>query len=239
MLAEKLASVGLLSAGVAHEINNPLEIIYNYLDHIRLKSGGNPEMEVAVRGIESEIESISQITSNLILFGESKVEETELVELNELLLTILELVRRTAERKGIEIVARPDEHSLFCSANRNELKQVILNLVKNAFEAMPTGGRITVATELERLDNRKRIRLLVRDTGAGISVRNREDLFLPFFTTKDEREENLGLGLAISYSLVRRYNGNIEVRSPPDGGAEFVVVLPAADGPAPPRPSPG
>lgn len=230
MLAEKLASVGLLSAGVAHEINNPLEIIYNYLDHIRIKSGGNPEMEEAVRGIEAEIESISQITSNLILFGESRVEETEILELHELLLTILDLVRRTAAGKGIEIVAQPVEQPLYCSANRNELKQVILNLLKNAFEAMPAGGRLTVRTELEELGSRRRIRLIVRDTGTGISVRNREDLFLPFFTTKDEREENLGLGLAISYSLVRRYNGNIEVSSPPEGGAEFVVLLPVAEG---------
>lgn len=229
MLAEKLASVGLLSAGVAHEINNPLEIIYNYLDHIRLKSGGDAEMERAVRGIETEIESISHITNNLVLFGESKVEQTERLELNDLVLTILDLVRRTAQKKEIDLVILTAEQPLFCSANRNELKQVILNLVKNAFEAMPAGGTLTVQTQLEQLGNRNRIRLVFRDTGTGIAVRNREDLFLPFFTTKDEREENLGLGLAISYSLVRRSNGNIEVHSPPEGGAEFVVVLPAVD----------
>jgi two-component system NtrC family sensor kinase len=186
-------------------------------------------MERAVRGIETEIESISHITNNLVLFGESKVEQTERLELNDLVLTILDLVRRTAQKKEIDLVILTAEQPLFCSANRNELKQVILNLVKNAFEAMPAGGTLTVQTQLEQLGNRNRIRLVFRDTGTGIAVRNREDLFLPFFTTKDEREENLGLGLAISYSLVRRSNGNIEVHSPPEGGAEFVVVLPAVD----------
>lgn len=236
ILVEKLTSVGLLSAGVAHEINNPLEIISNYVDHIRLRTENIPEIESALSGIEEEVASISQITRNLLLFGDKTPAQSEPIECNGFLSDMLGLLRHSAELKGIRLHFSPIGYDLYIRANRNELKQLVLNIARNAFEAMSDGGNFFVHAEVPDRDpaspgtdtpSTPTLKITFRDTGAGLSVSNPGDPFLPFFTTKSASGENLGLGLSISYSIVQKNGGTLVGQNHPDGGAEFIVELPA------------
>ncbi len=227
MLAEKLTSVGLLSAGVAHEINNPLEIIYNYVDHIRLRNRGNEETEAALTRIENEIASISEITKNLILFGDSSSNESETVEINEFLSETIDLVRHNARRKSIDVSFNRSAAEAFIDINPLELKQVVLNIMRNAFEAMPDGGAVDVAVQRVVKNDAANVIVLFRDTGPGLGSLSDGDLFLPFYSTKSRSQENLGLGLSISYSIVQRHRGRLSARTHPLGGAEFVVEFPS------------
>ena len=225
ILSEKLSSIGLLSAGVAHEINNPLEIIYHYLDHIR--SAKNPtEIDEVVSNIESEIESISNIIRNLINLGGNNMEKEEKIELNEMIDSIIKLVKYNAHHRNISVTFQRNAGECFVYAKSTEIKQVVLNIIKNAFEAMDKEGELIVETS-EIMENGTRfLKTDFKDTGKGINVTNKNDLFLPFFTTKEGKAANLGLGLSISFSIVQNYGGRIDVTTRGTGGSVFSVILP-------------
>ena len=235
MLAEKLTTVGLLSAGVAHEINNPLEIISNYVDHIRLRPETSRETQEALANIEEEILSISQITRNLILFGDNGPAERTIIPVGAFLGEILRLARHSARQRDVTMNYSPPVPDPPVEMNETELKQVVLNLFRNAFEAMNEGGELSVTVEvlnpsppakgLQSVAG-KNVSVSFRDSGPGLGDLNPNDLFFPFFSTKGNTGENLGLGLSISYSIVQRYGGTLSGRSHPEGGAEFVMQLP-------------
>lgn len=235
MLAEKLTTVGLLSAGVAHEINNPLEIISNYVDHIRNRPETSPATRDALAHIEEEILSISQITRNLSLFGDKGPAERTIILIGGFLEEILRLARHSARHRSVKMSFVPSEPEVQVEINEMELKQVVLNLVRNAFEAMGSGGTLSVGFEvvssspggdMSRSGVGKTVRVTFRDSGPGLGDLDPNDLFLPFFSTKGNTGENLGLGLSISYSIIQRYGGTLSGRSHPQGGAEFVIQLP-------------
>ena len=229
ILSEKLASVGLLAAGVAHEINNPLEIIYNYLNFLKFKLKQQPIIETIVN-LEEEITYIKQIVSNLISFSDSdkigtdyKKTIVEDFDLNELIKSIINLIKYNAKNKKIKINFNPTIKSLFFLANKNEIKQVILNLLKNSIEAINNGGIIDVATKEK---NNKDILITIKDTGCGIQEDNPNNIFLPFYSTKKRGGSNLGLGLSVSYGIIKKYNGEIQVKNIKDSGCEFNITLP-------------
>lgn len=226
LFSEKLASVGLLAAGVAHEINNPLEIIYNNLRTI--KFNGDPvSVKRSIDSIEEETNAITQIVGNLITFTDNRRLSTKSTEMNELIETIISLVRYHAENKGIEINYRKSAESIFIAANRTEIKQVILNLIKNSFEAMPNGGKLDIETNYIEENEKKSAEIIISDTGCGIKNKNMNDVFLPFFTTKEEGN-NLGLGLSVSYGIIKKYNGSINIFNRPKGGSIFCIQLPCS-----------
>ena len=225
VLSEKLASIGLLSAGVAHEINNPLEIICNYIRYLKFHSK-NKIVARTVNSLEEEINSISQIVSNLITFADSSKHQVEPVELNELIESIINLVKYNAKYKNIQISFNKQSNPIFLRVNRTEIKQVILNLMKNSFEAMPSGGRLNIQTGEKDGADSSLVEIIFQDTGTGIKRHNLNDVFLPFYSTKKEMHGNLGLGLSVSYGIIKKYDGSIAVRNLDGCGCEFTLRFP-------------
>ncbi|WP_457577474.1 ATP-binding cassette domain-containing protein [Desulfomarina sp.] len=225
IFSEKLASVGLLAAGVAHEINNPLEIIFNYLSYIKYKFR-EPEIREAIANIHEEISSIAAIVSNLHSFSDNRRTRSEEIEINDLIAKILTLIRPNARNKQIDLSFEPFGRDIRINANKNELKQVVLNILKNSLEALNSEGKISVKTMTVDRDGSDFARITFSDTGPGILIRNPDDIFLPFFSSKNDTGKNMGLGLSVSYGIIKKYNGSLEVRNRREGGCEFIITLP-------------
>jgi signal transduction histidine kinase len=225
MLSEKLASVGLLAAGVAHEINNPLEIIYNYLSYMKYNFHGQA-LHQAIDHVHEEISDIATIVSNLHAFSDHKQSVNEDIDMNDLIENMLNLVRHHAKDREITIHFERYEDEILITANKNEIKQVILNLLKNSFEAMPSGGEIFIKTSLVAEDGSNVVQLQFHDSGPGICDTNPENIFLPFYSTKQGSENNLGLGLSVSYGIIQKYHGTIAVKNIDGSGCQFIIQFP-------------
>jgi PAS domain S-box-containing protein len=221
--SEKLAEVGRLAAGIAHEINNPLAIIAYAMELLRREGELLPfQLEMAEK-IEAEIERLKTLTGGLLTFASAREGHFRLVTLNDLVDEIARLVRFELQRLGVQLDTAFVDLPLV-SADPAKLKQVVINLVMNAAQAMRQGGTVTVST---RRHGRRDVELVVSDTGPGIPAELMDNIFTPFFTTKPEGE-GTGLGLYICRNIVREHGGEIEVASPAGGGAVFTVRLPAA-----------
>jgi signal transduction histidine kinase/ABC-type multidrug transport system ATPase subunit len=227
ILSEKLASVGLLAAGVAHEINNPLEIIYNYLAYLRYNMSDQDLLKI-IDTVQNEMVAISGIVSNLVSFSDKKGSEQEAVDIVGIVEEILHLLKFNAEYRKISFSLESGDDRDLVRLNRNEFKQVILNLIKNSFEAMPEGGEIRISASAANTAGGRKVIIVVQDTGAGIAEENIKNIFLPFYSTKKGQESNLGLGLSISYSIVQRCGGTISVTNNPERGCTFTIELPVA-----------
>jgi len=222
VMSEKLAAVGQLTAGVAHEINNPVAMIQGNLDVVKEQLGpaARPVTE-EIRLIDQQVNRIREIITRLLQFARPAeyAGYVEDVDVNAAAADCVSLVKHLTGKNGIEVrtdcrATRP------AGINRGELQQVIVNLLVNAVHAMPKGGSITVKT---RDWGDKGVVVSVADTGCGIRREDLPRIFDPFFTTK--KQEGTGLGLSISYTLVERYGGTISVESAWGKGAEFSVWL--------------
>ncbi|MDA8409827.1 MAG: ATP-binding cassette domain-containing protein [Treponema sp.] len=224
-VSEKLASIGLLSAGVAHEINNPLETIYNYVDFLKLKI--SDKMLADTLGLlEEEVESIEHIVENLIVFSEDRAIEVERLDLGELLATLVALVLPNAKKRGVSLDIRHAADGIIVLANRAEMKQVVLNLIKNAFDAMPDGGALRIELAVETSDDIEWALLRVEDSGGGIDAESKDKIFFPFYSTKSQSQGHMGLGLSIIYGIVMRLRGGIEAENLSPSGCRFTVRIP-------------
>jgi PAS domain S-box-containing protein len=224
-LSEKLASIGLLSAGVAHEINNPLETIYNYIDLLRLKVRDEGLSDTLVR-LEEEVAGIEHIVGNLIAFSEDRAVEVERLDLVDLVDTLASLVLPNARKRGIALEMPKPDRALPVAANRAEMKQVVLNLMKNALDAMPDGGLLRIGLGSEREEGIEWAVLRVEDSGSGIPEESRDRMFVPFYSTKSQAEGHMGLGLSITYGIILRLRGRIDVENLQPRGCRFTVRIP-------------
>ena len=222
VMSEKLAAIGQLTAGVAHEVNNPIAVIQGNLDLLR-EVLGTDAAPVAheLRLVDEQVNRIRLIVTKLLQFARPAeyAGYVEQVDVNALLTDCLVLVRHLM-RKGDIAVEEALHASRRVGINRNELQQVLINILVNGIHAMPDGGKLTLAT---RDWEDKGVAIAIRDTGAGIRAEDLPRVFDPFFTTNHQR--GTGLGLSVSYALVERYGGSITVRSRPGQGAEFTVWL--------------
>ncbi len=225
MLSEKLASIGLLAAGVAHEVNNPLEIIGNYLNYLD-EEGLAPDARKAVARMMGQVDRIHQIVNNLVAYSGGKAGSALHANPVELLNELIELLRFGVDFSRIDFRVECGSPVLL-SVDPNELRQIFLNLIRNSLDAMPEGGEI--AFSIDRPEHEQTARILVRDTGCGLRLENPNDIFLPFVTTKKGAGSHQGLGLYLVYGIVGKYGGSISVRNHPEGGCEFTVILPLAD----------
>ena len=207
---EKLASVGRLASSIAHEINNPLESVTNLLYILRSKVTDS-DSQALVKTAEEELARVSQIASHTLRFHKQATNRTE-IELHSLVENVLGLYRARLHNSGIEVI----NDSLDCSpllCYENELRQVLLNLVANAFDAMRSGGHLSIRCRdfTDVRSGERSVRITVADTGIGMDQNTVVRLFEPFFSTKGIG--GTGLGLWISQDLIGRNGGKIRVRS--------------------------
>ena len=231
IMSEKLAAVGEITAGVAHEINNPIAVIQGNLEVARAALGDAADrVETEFRLIDDQVYRISVIVSRLLQFArpEDYSGAANVISPSEVVRDCLVLTRPHVEAAGIRTDLQDDARADVRMA-RTELQQVIVNLILNAVHAMPDGGTLTLRLEDVTDAGRAAIALTVTDTGTGIPAEVLPRIFDPFFTTK--QAQGTGLGLSISQQLVSRMGGRIEVRSTPGTGTAFRILLPAAGNP--------
>lgn len=222
----KLAAIGEIAAGVAHEINNPIAIIQGNLDVVRREPGAvneNTKKELAL--IDAQVHRINQIVSMLLQFAKPSefAGYAERQNPSEVVGDCLLLCRHLLSKTSIRVV-REDVPEHVILINRTELQQVVLNLIVNAIHAMPDGGVLTFRTRKEAMNDVAGVAIQVSDTGEGMSPAVMKKIFDPFFTTKSG--EGTGLGLSISQTIIRRWDGLLSVQSEPGQGATFTIWLP-------------
>jgi len=225
--SEKLAAVGLLAAGVMHEINNPLTSILAYAQFL-LRTELSAEQRADLERIAAEALRASRIVQNLLTFARPMRPNKNPMDINRALERVLDARRDELARDNIEVRAALHSGLPVVEADGNQLEQVFINIVNNARDAMlerSCGGSLTVATRARD----GHVRVTFDDTGPGITDHNIGHIFDPFFTTKDAGR-GTGLGLAVCYGIVQEHGGHISARNLPHGGAQFVVELPIAEG---------
>ena len=219
---EKLAAIGSLASGVAHELRNPIGIIASALfDLEELIETDDPEVLEDLAIARDEIQRVQEIINNVLDFARSGQSEREWVDVGHGLAQAAALYRKSMASRDVEL-ALAIEPTPEIWVNRVAIRQVMLNLVNNAFQATPDGGKVTLTVKPVDGDH---IRLAVSDTGEGIAPEALSRIFNPFFTTKAPGK-GTGLGLSIVYTIVQDHGGTIDVTSSPDKGATFTVTLP-------------
>ncbi|HEX3274789.1 MAG TPA: ATP-binding protein [Gemmatimonadales bacterium] len=223
---DKMASIGQLVSGVAHELNNPLTSIAGLAELLLERELPADFPREHLRVIHDQAERAGRIVRNLLTFARKGVVEKAAVDLNDVAARSAQLIVYELQLHGIELEQALSPVPVLVLGDRHELQQVLLNLITNAVQAvsqLPAGRarKITIATTRE--DGQAALR--VRDTGPGVPPQHASSLFTPFFTTK-AAGQGTGLGLSLSYGLVKAHGGELSYEPPPDGGAEFRVVLP-------------
>ncbi len=219
--AEKLAAMGQLVSGVAHEINNPAAIISGFAQTLLLDQLG-PEQRETVQMMYDEATRIGRITSNLLAFARAGSKERTLVDLNETVRRTYALRSYHLTTLNITVNLELDEENAKAWANASEMQQMLLNLLINAEQALTGAGRRVITIRTSAAEDR--VTLEVADTGPGIPLEIQERIFDPFFTTKPQGS-GTGLGLSICYGIVHDHGGRISVHSVPGHGATFTVQL--------------
>ncbi len=220
---EKLAALGTLSASIAHEVNNPLAIINNYLSIIEKLSAGNGELKTHVKVVQEEVIRIAAIVRQLLDFYRPSLEESTKINVCETIDSILELIKGKLQASGINIVQVYDEKPCEIIGSSDKLKQVFLNILLNAQDAMPDGGDLVIS--VKKQDGFAAID--IADSGTGIDNKDLPHIFEPFYTSG--KDAGTGLGLSICYGIIRSHFGKISACSNSQGGATFSIKLPLKD----------
>jgi signal transduction histidine kinase len=221
---EKLAAMGTLSAGVAHEVNNPLASISSLIQMMRSKENLDPETRDRLELISTQISRISRVTRDMMDFARTNPAARSSANINELIEAALRLAIFDKAFQKLEIIKNLDKFLPKVYADPDQLQQVFLNLFLNARDAMPGGGELEIVTSYS--DENSYLMVEISDTGDGIAPQNAKQVFDPFFTTKAVGE-GTGLGLAVCYGIVTAHGGRIEISSNNGCGAKFTVLLPA------------
>ncbi|HCJ66503.1 MAG TPA: hypothetical protein DHV62_04060 [Elusimicrobia bacterium] len=229
----KLVSLGELTASVAHELNNPLQVILGNIQLLVSELPRGEDSYVEAKEIEEAAQRCRRIVSNLLEFSRQKEYGFVSAEINKVIDQAIDLALHKMEISGIEIVRNYEKNLPSVPLSLAQIQEVFINILLNAVQAMPQGGRITISTSfMERsipgrdslgMKN-ENIQICFEDTGIGIEKKNLNRIFEPFFTT---REKGTGLGLSVSYEIIRRHQGTIFAESEGLGkGAKFVIQLP-------------
>lgn len=232
--SEKLSAMGLLAAGVAHEIRSPLTAISGYAQLLK-RRGVAGDMGDRLETIERSVEAINKIVNGLLDFAKKDETCWEPVNVNDVVEQALVLAEHTLSRfKKVRVERRFAPELPPVEADARQLQQVFINLIINAAEAMPSGGVLTITTTLDRRDDVPpeeaipRVEAAFGDTGVGIPELSRSHIFEPFFT--EGKKSGTGLGLSICKSIMKKHRGEISFRCPDEGGTVFLVHLPVLPG---------
>jgi two-component system, NtrC family, sensor kinase len=223
MQADKLSSIGLLAAGVAHEVNTPLAVISTYAQMLAKQVENDAQKTVLLDKIAKQTFRASEIVNSLLNFSRTSTTAFDEVNLNRIIQETLSLLDHQFQKAGIQVHARLDPVLPGVHGNSGKLQQVFLNLFLNARDAMESGGSLEVTTWAE--DGGARVD--VSDTGHGIAAENLNRIYDPFFTTKGNRK-GTGLGLSVTYGIMQEHGGSIEAFRRAGGGTRFHLELPWA-----------
>ncbi|MBV8865494.1 MAG: PAS domain S-box protein, partial [Acidobacteriaceae bacterium] len=221
--ADKLSSIGLLAAGVAHEVNTPLAVISTYAQMLAKQVSGDDQKSKLLEKIAKQTFRASEIVNSLLNFSRTSPTEYTDLDLNRVVRETVSLVEHQFQKTGVETRLNLAEELPLTRGNGGKLQQVFLNLFINARDAMPAGGTLTVRTWAEG----GFAHVEVADTGQGIPAENLARIYDPFFSTKGPKK-GTGLGLSITYGIVQEHNGIIEVDSVPGRGTRFRLEFPEA-----------
>ncbi len=214
-LKERLTALGEMSAGIAHELRNPMAVIAGYLSLLAKKQ--DDAGHAVIRDIQAEIVGMNRIISDLLTFARPTLLNRSPLNMKNLLESCLETVLQARVGQGdIKIYLKLDD--VQASVDEGLMRQALLNILQNALEAMPEGGALTVGSHQGR-----ELMITIQDTGAGITPENIKKIFLPFFTT---REKGVGMGLALSHKVITAHGGRIDVASREREGTLFTITLP-------------
>ena len=220
---EKLTSLGLLAAGVAHEVNTPLAVISNYIQMLAKQlPSGDPRHQLIDKVVKQTFRA-SEIVNNLLNFSRTGAAEFTEVDLNAVVEETLSLVAHPFKTAHVQVMRNLQQELPPVRGSNNKLQQVFLNLFMNARDAMPSGGVVEVRTA----SNNGSVEIEITDTGSGIPRENLHRIFDPFFTTKSSGR-GTGLGLSVSYGIIKEHAGKIDVRSTQGKGTSFRLEFPSA-----------
>jgi signal transduction histidine kinase len=221
--ADKLSSIGLLAAGVAHEVNTPLAVISTYAQMLNKQIASDDPKAPLLEKIAKQTFRASEIVNSLLNFSRTSRSEFESLDLNRVVRETLSLVEHQLAKSSVRVEFIADDGLPAVRGNSGKMQQVFLNLFLNARDAMEDGGVLRVATSA-----RDGVACIdVVDTGKGIPGDDLPRIYDPFFTTKSARK-GTGLGLAVTYGIVREHNGTIEVASKPGEGTSFHLEFPVS-----------
>ena len=221
--AEKLSAIGEMSAGLIHEINNPLNIISGRAQLLLFEKNEDPEVSKAARVIREQVDRASSITEKLLSFARQRPPKFQRILLHEFLDKCLETMENQFSSHTIHLEKRFAEDPLSIMGDVEQLEEVFINLALNAIQAMPKGGQFTVATRQEK----GTAEVSFTDTGCGIPSEHLSKIFIPFFTTKSR---GTGLGLSIVHGILDNHGGSLKVHSQVGKGSTFIVAIPLANG---------
>jgi PAS domain S-box-containing protein len=220
----RLASMGLLAAGIAHEVNNPLQGMLTHINAVKTRLPEEFDKRESIEMVEHGIETIATLIKQLLALSRDPEPGRARVEFSTALDFVVQLLQPQFRRSKIKIMVKNKPENCTLAMIERDLVQVLLNLFINARDAMPQGGRLTVAAERDE----PYCHITLADTGKGIPKRVLGQIFSPFFTTKGA--SGTGLGLSVTESIIRSYKGKISVESEPGEGSEFHLRIPLAEG---------
>jgi len=219
--SEKLAAMGRLTSQVAHELNNPIYGIMNTLELLKTEIPPESKRRRILELSLSEIQRLSEMLRNMLSFSKPEEEKRRPVKIDELIEGILLVMEKQMKESNIQVEASFDSDIPEVMASTNQMRQVMLNILKNAKEAMPKGGTLTVRTAREG----NKVMVHIQDTGTGIPEEIRDKIFEAFFTTK-QKVKGVGLGLSVCYGIIKDHGGEIKVESEEGKGTTFTISLP-------------
>ncbi|KPJ77565.1 MAG: hypothetical protein AMJ54_07580 [Deltaproteobacteria bacterium SG8_13] len=221
--ADKLASIGQLSAGIAHEINNPLGIILGYTQLLIRDEKQNSERLQDLKTIEKQVRNCKTIVEDLLNFSRTSPAREDLIRIDEAIEDVLKFVQQHADLDRIEIRKKYDPRAPEMLLDEKKIKQVFMNLIMNAKHAIGDTGVLSLSTRYHIAE--RQIEISIADNGYGIEKKNLSRIFDPFFTTKTTGE-GTGLGLSVSYGIIKNHGGEILVESRAGKGSTFTILLP-------------
>ncbi len=221
--ADKLSSIGLLAAGVAHEVNTPLAVISTYAQMLAKQVSGDDQKARLLDRIAKQTFRASEIVNSLLNFSRTSPTEFDEVDLNRTIRETVTLIEHQIEKARIRLELNLEPGPAPVKGNAGKLQQVFLNLFLNARDAMPAGGRLSVRAWSDEAS----VRIEVADSGSGIAPEHLARIYDPFFTTKTVRK-GTGLGLSVTYGIVKEHGGTIEAESSPGSGTRFHLDFPLA-----------
>jgi two-component system, NtrC family, sensor kinase len=227
--AEKLAALGIVAAGVAHEVKNPLAIIIQGVEYVKSSVESDEMLRDVAERIKKSALRADNIIKGLLSFTRQMPIQAEYVDITSIIEETLKLVEYQTSFDNIRVIKQFTKDLPDINVDSNQMKQVFINLFLNSVEAMPGGGTITVAAETIKDEKDKDyLQIVVSDTGHGIPESKMEKIFDPFYSTKDT-PTNAGLGLSVTKGIIDKHHGKIKIESKEDKGTRVIIDLPTGD----------